>query len=103
MLSTFCVDRPLTTQSIMELISVRALVDPRTIKLKTNKFRGFNSASDLYRLRDSRWSANFIVNLCRQSGVAWSARRLPTVVNLDFLDRGHYLFFQVSPHVSSRG
>jgi hypothetical protein len=27
----------------------------------------------------------------------------PTAVNLGFLDRGHYFFFPVSPHLSSQG
>jgi hypothetical protein len=27
----------------------------------------------------------------------------PTAVNLSFLDRGRYFFFQVAPHLSSRG
>jgi hypothetical protein len=36
-------------------------------------------------------------------GVAWSAQRIPTVVNLDFLDRSHYFFFQVAPQLPSRG
>jgi hypothetical protein len=36
-------------------------------------------------------------------GVAWSARLVPTAVNLGFLDRSRYFFFQVAPHLSSRG
>jgi hypothetical protein len=36
-------------------------------------------------------------------GVTWSARRFPTVVNLGFLDRIRYFFFQVAPQLSSRG
>jgi hypothetical protein len=35
--------------------------------------------------------------------VAWSAQRIPTVVNLDFLDWSRYFFFQVAPQLSSRG
>jgi hypothetical protein len=29
----------------------------------------------------------------RREGVAWSAQRIPTVVNLGFLDRSRYFFF----------
>jgi hypothetical protein len=48
-------------------------------------------------------SANFSVNICWYSGVAWSARRFRTVVNLCFLDRSRYFFFQAAPHLSTRG
>jgi hypothetical protein len=44
-------------------------------------------------------SANFL----RIEGVAWSAQQIPTVVNLGFLDRSRYYFFQVAPQLSSRG
>jgi hypothetical protein len=47
---------------------------------------------------------------CRRSrqplwveGVAWSAQRIPTAVNLGFLDRSRYFFIRVSPQLSSRG
>jgi hypothetical protein len=33
-------------------------------------------------------------NLLRIEGVAWSAQRIPTVVNLGFLDRSRYFSFQ---------
>jgi hypothetical protein len=41
--------------------------------------------------------------LLRIDGVAWSEQRIPTVVNLDFLDRSRYFLFQVAPQLSSRG
>jgi hypothetical protein len=41
--------------------------------------------------------------LLRVEGVAWSAQRIPTTVNLDFLDRSRYFFIQVTPQLSSRG
>jgi hypothetical protein len=44
-------------------------------------------------------SANFL----RIEGVAWSAQRIPTAVNIGFHDRSHYFFFQVAPQFSSRG
>jgi hypothetical protein len=44
-------------------------------------------------------SANFLRIEC----VAWSAQRIPTVVNLGFLDRSRYFFLQVAPQFSSRG
>jgi hypothetical protein len=39
----------------------------------------------------------------RVEGVAWSAQRIPTAVNLGFLDRSGYFFIQVAPQLSSRG
>jgi hypothetical protein len=39
----------------------------------------------------------------RVEGVAWLAQRIPTAVNLDFLDRSRYFFIQVAPQLSSRG
>jgi hypothetical protein len=44
-------------------------------------------------------SANFL----RIEGVAWSAQRIPTVINLGLLDRSRYFFLQVAPQLSSRG
>jgi hypothetical protein len=38
-------------------------------------------------------SANFL----RIEGVAWSAQRIPTAVNLGFLDRSCYYPIQVAP------
>jgi hypothetical protein len=45
----------------------------------------------------------FSVNFLRIEGVSWSAQRIPTVVNLDFLDRSRYFLFQVTPQLFSRG
>jgi hypothetical protein len=42
-------------------------------------------------------------NLLRVEGVAWSEQRIPTAVNLGFLDRSRYFFIQVAPQLSSRG
>jgi hypothetical protein len=44
--------------------------------------------------------SSFIRDIAR---FAWSAQRIPTAVNLDFLDRSRYFFIQVAPQVSSRG
>jgi hypothetical protein len=44
-----------------------------------------------------------VVTNLRIEGVAWSAQRIPTVVNLGFLDRSPYFFFQVAPQLSSQG
>jgi hypothetical protein len=40
-------------------------------------------------------------NLLRVECVAWSAQRIPTAVNLAFLDRSLYFFIQVAPQLSS--
>jgi hypothetical protein len=44
-------------------------------------------------------SANFLW----VEGVVWSAQRIPTAVNLGFLDRSRYFFIQIAPQLSSRG
>jgi hypothetical protein len=31
-------------------------------------------------------------------GAAWSVQRVPTAVNLNFVERSHYFFIQVTPH-----
>jgi hypothetical protein len=42
-------------------------------------------------------------NFSRTEAVAWSAQRIPTVVNIGFIDRSRYFSFQVAPQLSSRG
>jgi hypothetical protein len=59
-------------------------------------------ASELYRPSDRRLLAQLVPNF-RIESVAWSAQRIPTVVNLGFLDRSRYLFLQVVLQLSSRG
>jgi hypothetical protein len=44
-------------------------------------------------------SANFLL----VEGVAWSEQRIPTALNLGFLDRSRYFSIQVAPQLSSRG
>jgi hypothetical protein len=44
-----------------------------------------------------------VVPFLRIESVAWSEQRIPEVVNLDFIDRSRYVFFQVAPQLSSRG
>jgi hypothetical protein len=41
--------------------------------------------------------------LWRIEGVAWSAQRIPTAVNLSFQDWTRYFYIQVAPQLSSRG
>jgi hypothetical protein len=41
------------------------------------KLRGFQSASELYRVIDRHWSANISANFFGEKGVAWSVRRNP--------------------------
>jgi hypothetical protein len=50
-------------------------------------------------LRVGEVSTNFL----RVEDVAWSAQRIPTAVNLGFLDRSRYFSIQVAPQLSSRG
>jgi hypothetical protein len=42
-------------------------------------------------------------NLLRVDGSAWSAQRIPTAVNVGYLDRSRYILIQVAPQLSSRG
>jgi hypothetical protein len=44
-----------------------------------------------------------LVPTLQVEGVAWSAQRIPTAVNLGFLDRSRYFFFQVDLQLSPRG
>jgi hypothetical protein len=41
-------------------------------------------------------------NFCGSRGVTWSAQRIPTAVNLCFLDLEPLLFIQVAPQLTSR-
>ena len=38
-------------------------------------------------------------NFCGQRGVTWSAQRVPTAVNLCFLDRSRYFFYSSSSSI----
>jgi hypothetical protein len=42
-------------------------------------------------------------NFCGYRGVTWLAQRIPTAVNLCFLNRSRYFFIQVAPQLTSRG
>jgi hypothetical protein len=66
------------------------------------KLRRFSLQMELYRPTDRRLSAKLVPNL-RKNGVAWSAQRIPTAVNLGFLDCSHCVFIQIAPQLSSRG
>ena len=41
-------------------------------------------------------------NVCGYRGVTWSAQRIPTAVNLCFLDRNRYFFIQVAPQLNNQ-
>jgi hypothetical protein len=45
------------------------------------------SASELYRPSDRRLSTKLVPIFLRVEGIAWSAQRIPTAVNLGFLYR----------------
>jgi hypothetical protein len=57
------------------------------------KTPGLQSASELYRPSDRCLSAKLVPTLADR-GVAWSAQRIPTVVNFGFLDRSPYFPFK---------
>jgi hypothetical protein len=53
---------------------------------------------------DHHWSANFRADCCRERGCHMvGAADPPMTVNLSFVDRSCYFFFQVAPHLSSQG
>jgi hypothetical protein len=60
---------------------------------KQYKRRGYWSARELYRPNDRRGRRRY----CQL------AMSVPTAVNLSFLDRTRYFFFQVAPQLSLRG
>jgi hypothetical protein len=74
----------------------------------------YNLVTKKRKLRGRSLQANYTdraTAACRRSscqplrveGVAWSVQRIPTVVNLGFLDRSRCFFIQVAPRLSSRG
>jgi hypothetical protein len=65
-----------------------------SIYLFKNKLRGRSSQANY---TDRATAA------LRVEGVAWSVQRIPTAVNLGFLNRSRYFFIQVAPQLSSRG
>jgi hypothetical protein len=69
-------------------------------KLKT-KLRGFKYASELCRPSDRRMSTKVVPNLWIE-GVAWSAQRITTAVNLDFLNPEPYFSIQIDPQLYSQ-
>jgi hypothetical protein len=60
-----------------------------------------------FTVSDSGLPLSSPLTICRVTveveGVAWSAQRFPTAVNLGFVDRSHYYFIQVALQLSSRG
>jgi hypothetical protein len=54
---------------------------------------------EFYKSNVKKLSGKFL----RVEGVAWSAQRIPTSINLSFLDRSRYFIIQVAPQLSSRG
>jgi hypothetical protein len=61
-----------------------------------------NLRGELYRPSDRRLSAKLVPTFADR-GVAWSAQRIYTAVNIGFLDRSRYFSIQVAPQLSSRG
>jgi hypothetical protein len=47
----------------------------------------------LFRQSDRRFSAKLVPTFAGREGVAWSAQRIPTAVNLGFLDQSRYFYF----------
>jgi hypothetical protein len=69
---------------------------------KNTKLRGLSLQAN-YTDRATSACRRSYCQLLRVEGVAWSAQRIPTAVNVGFLDRSRYFFSQVAPQLSSRG
>jgi hypothetical protein len=65
------------------------------------ELRGFGLHAN-YKDRATAASRRNWCQLLRIEGVAWSAQRIATAVNLGFLDRIRYLSIQVAPQLSLR-
>jgi hypothetical protein len=53
-----------------------------------------------------RWEYSIKMDFGERIGwylLDWSGSRIPTAVNIGFLDRSRYFFIQVAPQLSSRG
>jgi hypothetical protein len=79
----------------------------RIHRLSIETFKKINSvalrpSSELYRPSDRRMSAKLVPTFADRV-VAWSAQRIPTAVNIGFLDRSRYFSIQVAPQLASRG
>jgi hypothetical protein len=71
-------------------------------KKQTNKQKVFFSPQANY----TDWAtaaAGEVVSTLRKEGVARSTQPIHTAVNPSFIDRNAYLFFQITPHLKSRG
>jgi hypothetical protein len=68
-------------------------------KKKTTKLRGLSPQAN-YTDRATAAVGEVVPTF---AGRGWSTQRIPTAVNLGFLDRSRYFFIQVAPQLSSRG
>jgi hypothetical protein len=84
---SLCIN-PLNAEMYLKKLNSVALVRGRSISTERPPLVGEVSANFLF-----LWI----------EGVAWSAQRIPKVVNFDFLDRSRYFSFQVAPQLFSRG
>jgi hypothetical protein len=85
-----------TTDSLLQLFIP-------TLDGHVTSLPGPYSASQLCRLSDRHLSVKFSANFFRKRGVAWSVRRIPHGRWSQFSRLESLLFFQVAPHLSSRG
>jgi hypothetical protein len=70
---------------------------------RSQKLRGFQSRKRTIQTERPPLVGEVSANFLRVESVAWSAQRIPTAVNLGFLDRSRYFSIQVAPQLSSRG
>jgi hypothetical protein len=66
-------------------------------KRKERKLRGLSPEAN-YTDRATA-AVGEVVPTFADGGVTWLAQRIPTAVNLGFLDRSRYFFFQVAPQL----
>jgi hypothetical protein len=74
-----------------------------TVYKETNKLRGFYPRANYTDWTAAACRRNLLPTFVDRG--VWRGQRggSPTVVNLSFIDRSRYFFFQVTPHLSSRG
>jgi hypothetical protein len=76
---------------------IKSPLVPSTNK-NDDKLRGFYLASQVYRRNGRRLSAILVPTLRFGGSVAWSAQRIPTAVNLGFIDHT-FIIITLPPNV----
>ena len=90
------------SQKTLETLPEDGNVMPKHAETTIKKLRGLSPRANSTD-RAAAAGRRSQCQLLRIEGVTWSAQRVPTAVNLCFLDRSRYFFIQVAPQLTSRG